>query len=521
MYPHERRTTGLANTMNMIPRPLALGLLFSVGLLAHAQSYDLTVAGYVSGCTPGAYVNITTVGTTEPALDIDVPLDGSCSFLTTIQVTSDSGAIQIGTMCLGAWATQTISYVVDPMMPDSSIIYAPFDCGNQTVDCLGQPGGSALPGSPCTTFLGTPGTWNNDCACIADTTGCSACFTMQQADAFTALFTSCSAGSIDSLLWDFSGPGGGAVIGDGILHTFPVPGYYAACLNVFASDGAICNLCQQVYVDTSGGVSLDSIFLDCLGMPNGSALPGTPCTVMGTTLTGTWSAQCVCVPDTANLTCDAGFWVIQAYDSTAGGVEPIPNEVWVWNLSSGGNGVYQFTWDFGDGTTSTEAFPSHAYTGPGPWMLCLTMASGDPATGSTCTDLYCDSVSVDENGILVGMAPLGGHPVPVDDRSGGFTLNVVQGIPSAVNETTGPAEIKLWPNPAEDLLNISVGSSAGAVVPVEVVAANGRVILRASHRFLAGRDHLQLPIGRLDAGLYLVRIGTGTTMATQRFLKVR
>ena len=71
------------------------------------------------------------------------------------------------------------------------------------------------------------------------------------------------------------------------------------------------------------------------------------------------------------------------------------------------------------------------------------------------------------------------------------------------------------------MLNIAVNGSISGMVPLEVLAADGRVILRADHRFNSGNGQLVLPIGQLEAGLYLVRIGNGTAQATQRFLKAK
>lgn len=389
--------------------------------------------------------------------------------------------------CLGElWGPNTPGNPCDDGNPLTEGTYWNFNCGctqaDTAVDCLGNIGGSALPGTPCTVFGTTlQGIWNISCDCVPDTlnNGCSACMNIGQLAPFTGLFTSCSTGGNDSLdlIWDFSDAG--AEPGDSVIHTFPGAGTYTVCLNAWDMQGNSCTICETVVVDADGAINPPNV-----------------------------------------LPCEANFWVIQAYDSTAGGIEPIPNEVWVWNLSSGGNGTYQFTWDFGDGTTSTEAFPSHTYDGPGPWLLCLTMSSGSP--NNNCTDVYCDSVSVDENGILVGMAPIGGgHPVTSDDRSGGFTLNVVQGTPTSIPETPAVSGLRVWPNPADELLNIAVSSNFGGLVPVEVIAADGRVILRANHRLNGGDHQLQLPISRLDEGLYMVRIGNGTTSATQRFLKVR
>jgi PKD repeat protein len=259
-------------------------------------------------------------------------------------------------------------------------------------------------------------------------------------------------------------------------------------------------------------------FLDCQGNPGGGALPGTACTdSLG--MAGIWNAQCVCIPDTSSPVCEAGFWAIQAYDSTAGGIQPIPNEVWVWNLSSGGNGIYQFTWDFGDGTSSTDAFPTHIYDGPGPWLLCLSMTSGDPANGG-CTDTYCDSLGIDGNGILVGLVPDGHGESPVL-RSGGFTLNVIQSIPNGIAEIPHLADLNVWPNPVGDMLNISFGSSTAGKVPATVMDPSGRVVLSGNFSVNAGSATIHLPVEKLGQGLYMVRIGQGAGSIAKRFLKVQ
>lgn len=347
-------------------------------------------------------------------------------------------------------------------------------------DCLGVLWGPNGPGTACTTFLGQPGTWTADCQCLADTsnTGCQACFTTAQSAPFTAIFSSCSTGGNPpfTYIWDFSD--GGAEPGNPITHVYPGPGTYGVCLNAYDANGNWCQTCDSVVVAADGTIN-----------------------------------------PVNSLPCDAGFWAIQAYDSTAGGVEPIPNEVWVWNLSSGGNGSYQFLWDFGDGTSSTEAFPTHDYSGPGPWLLCLTMTSGDPATGG-CTDTYCDSLGMDANGILVGMV-VEGHGANVNTRDGGFTLNVIQGTPSGIAEQPAFTDLRVWPNPVGDLLNIALHSNQRGAVPVTVIDPTGHTVLGGTFILGGGEDVLRLPVEKLSQGLYMVRIGDGAHGITKRFLKVQ
>lgn len=49
-----------------------------------------------------------------------------------------------------------------------------------------------------------------------------------------------------------------------------------------------------------------------------------------------------------------------------------------------------WTWDFGDGTTSTEQNPIHIFLDYGVYWVCLTIAN------DSCTDTFCDSVYVSE-----------------------------------------------------------------------------------------------------------------------------
>jgi hypothetical protein len=95
---------------------------------------------------------------------------------------------------------------------------------------------------------------------------------------------------------------------------------------------------------------------------------------------------------------------------------------------------YTALWDFGDESTSTELYPSHTYAGPGPYVLCLTATFVDPA-GSVCTAMFCDSLSLDEEGMLGFVS--------------GFQLNVYPGSPAVgtelIRDVTPTAVV--FPNP--------------------------------------------------------------------------
>ena len=249
--------------------------------------------------------------------------------------------------------------------------------------------------------------------------------------------------------------------------------------------------------------------VDCLGVLGGTATPGTPCSTPGNG-EGTWSANCECVPNT-NLPCEAAFWVMQAYEIVPVGndtteVQPIPFELWIWNQSSGGTGNYQFSWDFGDGTVSSDAFPTHVYGASGPYEICLTMTDD-----AGCTDTFCDEVSVDQDGIL-GMITGG------EVRSA-LTVKVIDSLPTSVSEQAGLEATNLWPNPVNEGFTLALNSSRSGTLTFDVVDLQGKVV--RSHQFgvSTGSNRLTMDTHGIDAGLYMLRVSNGQHSTSLRFVK--
>lgn len=312
------------------------------------------------------------------------------------------------------------------------------------------------------------------------TDACQSCISTAQTGPFTALFSSCSSGGVAPYTCVWLLPDGSVSIGNNTGYTFSQPGIYGVCMQTNDATGSSSVACDTVYVAEDGSIN------------NTAATPD----------------------------CQAGFWVLQAYTDSAGGglVSPVPNEVWVVDLSIGSADGSQYAWDFGDGTTSAENYPTHLYNGPGPWQLCLTLANGN------CTSSFCDSVSVDEDGYLNGLA-LDGHGAHLesspDGRSGGFTLNVVPTLPVGIHESAAFTNLKLWPNPVQDELHISLGSVFAGSTPISVIDLTGRVLTGDTRTLHQGNNTLDLNTSMLAPGLYMVRIGSGAAMGVMRFMKLR
>ncbi|HRD53401.1 MAG TPA: PKD domain-containing protein [Flavobacteriales bacterium] len=548
------------------------------------------------------------------------------------------------TQCNGVVLT-ALDSVQFTSTPDTVDVYFDFNCANgSTPDCLGVPGGSAQPGTACTTFLGLPGTWTTNCECLASSGNCQACFNVIPGGPWAAAFNgNCTTGAAP-FTYQWLLPDGGTSTSALATSQFAAPGIYGTCLTTTDGNGCVSTVCESVSVAASGAVNLyppgdcnacwtaaqatdglglpipftvtfancssggvppysyqytsngnwegslpptmtvafsngytwcmrltdsngcwsvtcmtfnfdadgvlitDPVMYDCLQIPNGpnmpgtpcenpvtgefgtwspdcdcianspvdcegvvggSALPGTPCQVPGTILQGTWSAACVCEPDTNTTGCQAGFWVIQAYEADPanpnGGVLPIPYELWVWNLSTG-TSPFQFEWDFGDGTSSFDAYPTHVYGASGPYNLCLTMSDG-----AGCNSTYCDSVSIDGDGFYEGM-------VPESEVRNGFTIRVLSQLPTEVPEQRFD-DSRVWPNPVTDALNLSFRSTVSGTVPVTIIDLNGRVMHQDNLAFARGENRINLSAAQLAPGMYVLRVGNDALAMNIRFIR--
>jgi len=265
-----------------------------------------------------------------------------------------------------------------------------------------------------------------------------------------------------TMTWDF-GDGTSTAVGNTVTHSYAVDGIYSVCNTLTDSQGNIlCQTCQLVnvrnpnnptcqadfqavslglmgyYIDLSSVDPATASYAWDFGDGNSSTLrfpqhqystPGTYNVCLSVT-----DSNCVdqyCAPLVVDTTinnpvfCNAFFVTLQM----------APYQLTVVNMSSGIN--LNFDWDFGDGTTSNQHYPSHTYANTGTYLLCLTV------TGGGCTSTFCDTVSVDSTGRINRMS------------QAGFTINVV-----SPDQLTGISHIaseqffSVYPNPVQDHLSI-------------------------------------------------------------------
>jgi hypothetical protein len=159
----------------------------------------------------------------------------------------------------------------------------------------------------------------------------------------------------------------------------------------------------------------------------------------------------------------------------------------IYNFSSG-NGTISYLWDFGDGTTSSQIYPSHQYAVPGSYIVCLTttVLYSNAVGTSTCSSTYCDSSSVQK-------------------MAAGFLMSQVNVIPLSVTGIKQPEkEISLsaFPNPIADELTIEAITSNNNAIIYVLVDALGKIALTGN----LNNSKATINTSNLEKGFYSLSI---------------
>jgi hypothetical protein len=85
-------------------------------------------------------------------------------------------------------------------------------------------------------------------------------------------------------------------------------------------------------------------------------------------------------------------------------------------------------------------------------------------------------------------------------------------FPVSVQEIRSDATLKIYPNPATDMLNIS---SENAINKVTIYNVVGQVVMDQTY---LNNNHIQLNVSSLKPGLYLIKVGEGKDAIMGKFL---
>ncbi len=172
----------------------------------------------------------------------------------------------------------------------------------------------------------------------------------------------------------------------------------------------------------------------------------------------------------------AGIHYTATYDS-------LQNEFTIVVDSLTTNNAISYKWDFGDGTSSTLATPSHTYTVDSVYNICLKIYL---SSGDSC--IFCHNIGIDSLGNII--------------RDTGFKINVVNAnSPSGISQTS-ETNVSIFPNPTSGVFRIA--NANYEVLDIEVYNMLGECI----HRHIGTFSNLQIDLSNQPNSIYFLKIYT-------------
>lgn len=326
---------------------------------------------------------------------------------------------------------------------------------------------------------------------------------------------SSSSGTATTYAWDF-GDGTTSTLQNPPAHNYSTGGFHTICLTINDSTTACSStFCDTIFISTCNASF--TYIPDTLG--NGCSFFGS------TTGTGTnyfwdfgdgstsmlqnpyhvYAANgyynvCVTVSSFLDPTCNSTSCqyvgmtgLCDAYFIVQQDTANLYN-YFVYNYSTSG-GSTTYLWDFGDGTTSTLAYPSHTYATTTPVSLCLTVADG---TG--CTDTYCDTIT------------------PGLGMSTTFTINVINPLGVSENVST-ITSLENYPNPFSDNTTINYAINKEANVSISIVDLLGHTIAEIENENKSSGEYsVTWNSQGVSDGMYLLQLKVNNNIKTKKII---
>lgn len=164
--------------------------------------------------------------------------------------------------------------------------------------------------------------------------------------------------------------------------------------------------------------------------------------------------------------------------------------LYVINTSTGRTSNSHYSWNFGDGTGSSQEKPNHTYSEYKKYRLCLTVYN----VSEKCLSTFCDSIGLDSNGTFLKK---------------GFSINVLNesDITSVVQRNI-LKDVRVYPNPSTGLVMIDMTDAGSNPLQVQIRDMSGKLILTQSSTPTGDSHHL-LDLNNLKPGIYLINIRKG------------
>ncbi len=199
--------------------------------------------------------------------------------------------------------------------------------------------------------------------------------------------------------------------------------------------------------------------------------------------------------------CIFGFPDIEALLSLVE-IDDVQNQITIASETVGEDLV--FSWDFGDGTTSNEEFPTHDYPTDSTYTLCLTITNNNGCEHTACLEIS-----------LLGKR-MGNTSLSSKNKSSGFHLTVIDEATIAVEEQEKSEEnIRVFQNSSGDRLNIIFNSLPNGEVNYMIFDMTGKMLDK--NRLNLNSKAMQINLKNFGTGNYLLLINQGEHLWKEKF----
>ena len=160
------------------------------------------------------------------------------------------------------------------------------------------------------------------------------------------------------------------------------------------------------------------------------------------------------------------------------------------NTSTGTTGSTTYSWDFGDGGTSTLENPTYTYPHTGHHVVCLFIS--DSTTG--CSSHYCHVV-------------FHGH---VHHHHQAYSTARV------INSDGVDNDFMVYPNPVSNTVWVEYELPENALVKIEVYDLLGNIVIEQAEMKTAGRISQDVNLNNISEGFYLLKVSSAKISFTKK-----
>ena len=166
--------------------------------------------------------------------------------------------------------------------------------------------------------------------------------------------------------------------------------------------------------------------------------------------------------------CTAAFTIVN--DSV------VTTQYYGFNNSTGTN--LSYLWNFGDGGTSTDQYPTHVFASVGTFNVCLTIDDG-----FACTDTICQTITV-------------------FTKASQTTLNIYDPALAGFEQQVSVDEITVYPNPTNGNFSISFQSQDAPNSTISIMDLNGRIVASTIVESTSGYNQVDFDLEGIAPGVY-------------------